>query len=123
MAEIFKFPYDACRRVHSRKPRRSKNGTPEERAAKVPAKPPPAAVIEISRRSEDRPAKVEPTFLEFVQTLRGYFAQEFARGRRVDQIFDELEESYGRLDKVRPDRAPSSKAAVIKLEGQGEPST
>jgi hypothetical protein len=26
-----KFPYDACRRVHSRKQRRSKNGTPEER--------------------------------------------------------------------------------------------
>src|ERR1700733_8505746 len=35
MAEIFKFPYDASRRVHSRKPRRSKNGTPEERAAKA----------------------------------------------------------------------------------------
>jgi hypothetical protein len=34
MAEIFKFPYDACRRVHSKKPRRSKNGTPEERATK-----------------------------------------------------------------------------------------
>jgi len=35
MAEILKFPYDACRRVHSQKPRRSKNGTPEERAAKA----------------------------------------------------------------------------------------
>jgi predicted alpha/beta-hydrolase family hydrolase len=37
MAEIFKFPYDASRRVQSRKPRRSKNGTPEERAAKAAA--------------------------------------------------------------------------------------
>jgi hypothetical protein len=37
MAEIFKFPYDASRRVHSRKPRRSKNGTPEDRAAKAAA--------------------------------------------------------------------------------------
>jgi hypothetical protein len=36
-AEIFKFPYDVSRRVHSRKPRRSKNGTPEERAAKAAA--------------------------------------------------------------------------------------
>ena len=36
-AEIVKFPYDACRRVHSQKPRRSKNGTPEERAAKAAA--------------------------------------------------------------------------------------
>jgi hypothetical protein len=32
---VVKFPYTACRRVHSRKPRISKNGTPEERAAKV----------------------------------------------------------------------------------------
>ena len=34
---IVKFPYSAARRVHSRRPRRSKNGTPEERAAKVAA--------------------------------------------------------------------------------------
>jgi hypothetical protein len=32
-SNVVKFPYDACRRVHSKKPRRSKNGTPEERAA------------------------------------------------------------------------------------------
>jgi hypothetical protein len=50
MAEIFKFPYDACRRVHSQKPRRSKNGTPEERAAKAGAAQgaPAAAVIELA---------------------------------------------------------------------------
>jgi hypothetical protein len=33
--EIVKFPYSASRRVAARRPRRSKNGTPEERAAKV----------------------------------------------------------------------------------------
>jgi hypothetical protein len=33
--EIVKFPYSACRRLHSRRPRTSKNGTPEERTAKV----------------------------------------------------------------------------------------
>jgi hypothetical protein len=50
MAEIFKFPYDACRRAHSRKPRRSKNGTPEERAAKAgAAQGAPAAVIDLAR--------------------------------------------------------------------------
>jgi hypothetical protein len=49
MAEIFKFPYDACRRVHSRKPRRSKNGTPEERAAKAAAlETTPADVVAMS---------------------------------------------------------------------------
>ena len=34
---VIKFPYSASRRVHSQKPRRSKNGTPEERAAKAAA--------------------------------------------------------------------------------------
>jgi hypothetical protein len=32
---VIKFPYSVSRRAHSRKPRRSKNGTPEERAAKA----------------------------------------------------------------------------------------
>jgi hypothetical protein len=34
-SNIVKFPYSASRRVHSKKPRRSKNGTPEQRAAKA----------------------------------------------------------------------------------------
>ena len=47
--EIVKFPYDASRRVHSRKPRRSKNGTPEERAAKAAAlETAPADVVAMS---------------------------------------------------------------------------
>jgi hypothetical protein len=37
MDNVVKFPYSASRRVHSQKPRRSKNGTPEERAAKTAA--------------------------------------------------------------------------------------
>jgi len=31
MSNVVKFPYSASRRVHSQKPRRSKNGRPEER--------------------------------------------------------------------------------------------
>lgn len=34
---IVKFPYIASRRIFSRRPRVSKNGTPEERAAKAAA--------------------------------------------------------------------------------------
>jgi hypothetical protein len=49
-AEILKFPYDACRRVHSKKPRRSKNGTPAERTAKAEAaQGAPAPIIELAR--------------------------------------------------------------------------
>ena len=59
MAEIFKFPYDACRRVHSKKPRRSKNGSPEERAAKAAAtQSPPASIVSLSARNQ---SPQEPT--------------------------------------------------------------
>jgi hypothetical protein len=45
---LVKFPYSASRRVAARRPRRSKNGTPEERAAKAAAKlGPPATVTAI----------------------------------------------------------------------------
>jgi hypothetical protein len=60
MSAIVKFPYSASRRVAARRPRRSKNGTPEEREAKLASEAAPAPVI--SRRSkngtpEDRAAK------------------------------------------------------------------
>jgi hypothetical protein len=47
---VVKFPYSASRRVYSRRPRKSKNGTPEERAGKAGAAAPltSATVIEIS---------------------------------------------------------------------------
>jgi len=47
-AVIVKFPYSSSRRVHSQKPRRSKNGTPEERAAALAANAsPPADVVSL----------------------------------------------------------------------------
>jgi hypothetical protein len=62
--EIVNFPYSASRRVMSRRPRRSKNGTPEERAAKAAAgRPDPSTapnVVEISRRSVERNTPCNP---------------------------------------------------------------
>jgi hypothetical protein len=50
---VVKFPYSASRRVHSQKPRRSKNGTPEERAAKAAAtQSPPASIVPLSSRNQ-----------------------------------------------------------------------
>jgi len=102
---VVKFPYSASRRVFSQKPRRSKNGTPEERAAKAAAATPTAVatVTKISSRSGDnrRPAKAAKdgtSIVEFLQSLRALFIQEFARGKDIDQIFGELEESYSRLE-------------------------
>jgi len=54
MTNVVKFPYIASRRVHSRKPRVSKNGTPEERAAKTvtaAAELTSATIADISSRS------------------------------------------------------------------------
>ncbi|MDH2400773.1 hypothetical protein QCM77_12590 [Bradyrhizobium sp. SSUT18] len=51
VAEVKRLPYEVTRRIHSRKPRRSKNGTPEERAAKAAASAalPSATIIELQR--------------------------------------------------------------------------
>jgi hypothetical protein len=60
MAEIFRFPYDACRRVHSKKPRRSKNDTPEERAAKAAALFPTSAdVVPMAEAREQARSEVD----------------------------------------------------------------
>lgn len=100
MAEIFKFPYDASRRAHSKKPRRSKNGTPEERAAKAAATQKPAAsVIALSDRT-DNPAVEDHSFPRFLGAFRTYFEQAFARGMTVDKIFDELEDT-GRIQEAK----------------------
>jgi hypothetical protein len=51
MSNVVKFPYSASRRVHSKMPRRSKNGTPEERAASAAAtQSPPASIVPFADR-------------------------------------------------------------------------
>src|SRR5258705_8520391 len=63
---VIRFPYEACRRVHSRKPRRSKNGTPEERAAKTAASEmAPADVVSMSHIRAQAHSEVDR------RTLRG----------------------------------------------------
>ena len=95
MVEIVKFPYDACRRVHSKKPRRSKNGTPEERAAKAAAKHRPAgAVISLNERSKNSAEEDGHSYPDFLRAFRRRIEYEFAQGKNLDQIFDEFEETY-----------------------------
>ena len=87
--------------------------TPEERAAKAAAEAPAkvATVTDIPGRNADKRREAKPgaaegtTIPEFMQTLRSYLAEEFARGRNLDQIFDGLEESYSRLQELK-ERAP-----------------
>jgi len=72
-AEIVKFPYSASRRVHSKKPRRSKNGTPEERMAKAGPLKAPADVILMSDVREDARSEVDGRKLRS-SPLRDYIA-------------------------------------------------
>jgi hypothetical protein len=126
MAEIFKFPYDTSRRVHSRKPRRSKNGTPEERAAKEAAiKRPAGAVIDLSGRS-GRPAKeCDCSYPEFLRSFRAYLEDALARGLTVDQIFDSLEGTYLRADRALQSRRQQSETSdfpvKLPVPGLGQP--
>jgi hypothetical protein len=57
---IIKYPYKACRRIVARRPRRSKNGTPEERAAKAEPKPasPPRQRCSKNGTPQERAAKL-----------------------------------------------------------------
>ena len=64
-SNVVRFPYSASRRAHSRKPRRSKNGTPEERAAKAGPLKAPADVVLMSDAREDARSEVDG------RTLRG----------------------------------------------------
>jgi hypothetical protein len=57
MSNVVKFPYEASRRVYSRKPRISKNGTPEERAAKAAAEGINPSANKISVLSPKTPSK------------------------------------------------------------------
>lgn len=58
---VVKFPYDASRRAHARKPRRSKNGTPEERAARATAEiVTPASVLEMPKPAAAAPKAAPP---------------------------------------------------------------
>jgi hypothetical protein len=65
-SNVVRFPYSASRRVHSKKPRRSKNGTPEERAAKAAElETAPADVVSMSRVRAEAHSEVDR------RTLRG----------------------------------------------------
>jgi hypothetical protein len=55
-----------------------------------------AAAAELTSATVAKAAEAGPSFVEFLQKLRAYVGQEFARGRDVDQIFDDLEGSYRR---------------------------
>jgi len=63
---IVQFPYNASRRVHSRRPRKSKNGTPEERATlqemvaeEIDARPPAGSLSTTAKNGRIRQERRE----------------------------------------------------------------
>jgi hypothetical protein len=95
MIEVIKFPYRVSRRLHSRKPRRSKNGTPEQRAAKAAAEG--ATVIQLSA-GQPRCSTRTATALDLAKVLRNVVKEQLARGRTIDSIFDEIDEGMLKLE-------------------------
>ncbi|QWG16112.1 hypothetical protein KMZ68_13770 [Bradyrhizobium sediminis] len=69
---VLKFPYDASRRLHSRKPRRSRNGTPAERAAKAAAEVgTPATVVTMPKAAAPRLTYTTRELMQKLETLTG----------------------------------------------------
>ena len=123
-AEIVKFPYSSSRRVHSKKPRRSKNGTPEERAAKAAAMQRPAgAVIALGDRTEGSVEKSDYLFVQFLRAFRVCLEDGFARGLTVDQIFDDIQNSYQQTDRALQGRHLKSETSdfPVNLTVLGRP--
>jgi hypothetical protein len=59
---IYKFPYNVSRRAYSRLGRCSRNGTPEERAAKAAAvRPDPASLVNVVQLRKPAEPHVPPT--------------------------------------------------------------
>ena len=106
----------------ARRPRRSKNRTPA-RAGAAASELTSAIVTEIPGRSSDnqrlaKAAEASPTIVEFLQQLRAYIVQECARGKEIDQIFDDLEGSYGRLEKaLRKRSAGADRSRSVTASG------
>jgi hypothetical protein len=91
-AEIKKFPYSVSRRAHSKKPRRSKNGTPEERAAKAAGtQQAPADVVLIDRRKlRGNPMRDYIPTISFGATVCGKLYTMDLKGEPLSEIPTEV---------------------------------
>jgi hypothetical protein len=100
MSNVVKFPYAASRRVHSQKPRRSKNGTPEERAAKVAAmQSAPADVLDLSpqidrRKLRSSPLRDQVATISFGATVVGKMRTAELRGEPLSEIQPEVRKEW-----------------------------
>ena len=106
-AMIVEFPRSRMRRILSRQPRRSKNGTPEERAAKSDAaSAPPADRVIIRRRSKNG------TFQERQanRTVSTTAVLAFPRGKNEPQDLISREELEQRIIDGRNRLKPSQRA-------------
>jgi hypothetical protein len=73
---IYKFPYNVSRRAYSRTGRCSKNGTPEERAAKAAAvRPDPASLANVVQLPRKQPVPHIPPTPEETARFKALFDQ------------------------------------------------
>jgi hypothetical protein len=97
-AEIIRLPYSVTRAAHSRKPRRSKIGTPEERAAKAAAIA-PADVVDMSEQIDRRKLRSSPlrdhvAAISFGATVVGKMRTAELRGEPLAEIEPEVRKEW-----------------------------
>jgi hypothetical protein len=129
-AEIVKLPYSVFRRVVASRPRRSKNGTPEERAAKAAAglSGKTAPVIDIVDKATARRAAAKAAAPEaIVATPYKRNSDVHAALRRAAEIVRALGERHVRddwaFDKARASRFLESMCTLDPKDGDGEEMT
>ncbi len=89
-AEVQVLPYSVSRRIHSRKPRRSKNGTPEERAAAASRETRPTSIEGVRgdrRKLRGSPLREKATPVSFAVTIAGKI---YTAGLRGDPLPDDM---------------------------------
>ncbi|WMT78759.1 hypothetical protein [Bradyrhizobium sp. Ash2021] len=100
-SNIVKFPYRASRRVYSKMPRRSKNGTPGARAAKAAAlQSPPADIVHLPLRAPDRrklresPLRDHIAIVSFGATVVGKMRNAELKGESLAAIQPEVRDEW-----------------------------
>jgi hypothetical protein len=112
---LVKFPYSASRRVAARRPRRSKNGTPEERAAKAAAASTNATIAGIPFNPAAWLKRCEVAAVEITYTMNGslFFGVDEADLDKMAALIVELDSAPGAKDAVKALLRAGSRSAVV----------
>lgn len=121
VAEVKTLPYSVTRRIHSRKPRRSKNGTPEERAQDKERTSAPQPERIDRRKLRVSPLRERVPRISFAVTIVGKIHTATLRGDTLpDDMAGWLEELRAGAESARYVAEELEKAAADVEQHQAE---